>query len=160
MQRVWLLPEVFSLFIIFSQDVAPNASMTIRTKIGIQKNQLLYELALFSSLGPGHLQLNSKSLKSQGLSQISKRLGPGACSNNCNVSTHHPGNFSVQNNFEISSCMNWIVILWKILGNFRWLNFLDARFLLGLHCASTFSYILWNFHPSFNHEASWALGWE
>ena len=71
-----MLPEVFSLFIIFSQDVAPNASMTIKTKIEIQKNHLLYELKLFSSVGPGNLQLNSKSLKSQGLSQISKRPGP------------------------------------------------------------------------------------
>ena len=25
--------------------------------------------------------------------------------------------------------------VWKILGSFRWLNFLGARFLLGLYCA-------------------------
>ena len=44
----------------------------------------------------------------QGLSQISnKRLGPGACSYNCNVTHHHhPYNFSEQNNIEISSCVN------------------------------------------------------
>ena len=49
----------------------------------------------------------------QGLSQISnKRPGPGACSYNCNVSTTtHPLNFSEQNNIEISSCMNRLVIL-------------------------------------------------
>ena len=58
----------------------------------------------------------------QGLSQISKRPGPGACSYNCNVSTttthHHPWNFSEQNNIEISSCMNWLVI-WDPSGGGR-----------------------------------------
>ena len=40
---------------------------------------------LLTSLGPDHLQVNTKSLKSQGLFQISKRPGPGACVyTNCN----------------------------------------------------------------------------
>ena len=40
-----------------------------------------------SSLGPGHLQVNSKSLKCQGLFQISKRPGLRACSYNRNATT-------------------------------------------------------------------------
>ena len=51
----------------------------------------------------------------QGLFQISKRPGPEACSYNCNATTHHPGDFSEQNNIEISSCMNWLVI-WEPSG--------------------------------------------
>ena len=71
--------------------------------------RLLKNFWLLSSSGPGHLQVSSKTLKSQGLSQISERPGPGACSYNCNVSTHHhhPWNFSEQKNIEISSYMNW-----------------------------------------------------
>ena len=53
----------------------------------------------------------------QGLSQISKSPGPGAWLYNCNA-THHPPNFSEQNNIEISSSMNWSVI-WDPSGGGR-----------------------------------------
>ena len=63
-----------------------------------------------SSLGPGHLQVNSESLKSQGLSQISKRPGPGACSYNCNVTqgpmvqgSKEPGYLKVIFKYELDS---------------------------------------------------------
>ena len=53
----------------------------------IPSSSYLQLMHLLSSSGPGHLHVNSKSLKSHGLFQISKR--PGAWSYNCNVSTHH-----------------------------------------------------------------------
>ena len=76
----------------------------------IIKEKSFYELSM---LGPGFLQVNSKSLQSQGLFQISKRPGPGAYSYNCNGTTTHPPNnheTSEWNNNEISSHMNLLVI--------------------------------------------------
>ena len=58
--------------------------------------------------------------------------------------------------------------LWKILDNFRWLNFLDARFLLGLYCVllrlryqivfqCTFCYLVFNssFSKFNNNVTKW-----
>ena len=45
----------------------------------IPSSPYLQLMHLLSSSGPGHLHVNSKSLKSQGLFQTSKIPGPGAC---------------------------------------------------------------------------------
>ena len=56
---------------------------------------------LLSSSGPGHPQVNSESLKSQGLFKISKRPGPWACSYNSNVTTHHHHLFWVEKHWNL-----------------------------------------------------------
>ena len=70
-------------------------------------------LKIGGKLSLAHLKYCQARFQVQGLSQISnKRPGPGACSYNCNATHHHhhPENFSEQNNIEISSCMNTLII--------------------------------------------------
>ena len=67
----------------------------------LYKEEKLKFVCLLSSLGPGHLQVNSKSLKLKSPRDLDLELEAIIA-----MSPPPPANLSEWNNIEISSCMN------------------------------------------------------